>query len=259
MENVFGRPATLTGLPTDFCAGCGHGIILRLISEVLEELNLVDRAICVLPVGCGGYVSFNLEYDNVKALHGRAPAVATAIKRLLPQNLVFTYQGDGDLAAEGMAEIIHAVARGEGFSVVFVNNATYGETGGQMAPTTLLGQSSSTYPQGRDYKTAGFPIKIAELLANLVGQSHLNRAYIVRRAVSSSRNILATKSAIRNAFEFQLQSKGFSLVEVLSPCPPNWGLSPVESMKWIEEEMASYYPLDDFCLAEGGEAGEGGL
>jgi 2-oxoglutarate ferredoxin oxidoreductase subunit beta len=173
--------------------------------------------------------------------------------------MVFTYQGDGDLAAEGMAEIIHAVARGDEFSVVFVNNATYGETGGQMAPTTLLGQSSSTYPQGRDHKTAGFPIKIAELLANLVGQSHLNRAYIVRRAVNSSRNILATKSAIRNAFKFQLQSKGFSLVEVLSPCPPNWGLSPVESMKWIEEKMASYYPLGDFCLPEGGGAGKGSL
>jgi 2-oxoglutarate ferredoxin oxidoreductase subunit beta len=250
MEKVFGKPLSYTGLPTDFCPGCGHGIVLRLVSEVLEELEIVDRTICVLPVGCGGYVSFDLGYDNVKALHGRAPAVATAIKRLRPENLVFTYQGDGDLAAEGMSEIVHAVARGEKFSVVFVNNATYGETGGQMGPTTLLGQKSSTYPLGRDSNKAGFPIKVAELLASLAAQSGLNPAYIVRRAVNNPQNTLKTRDAIRKSFQFQLEEKGFSLVEILSPCPPNWGLGPIQSMKWIEEKMTAYYPLGDFSFPD---------
>lgn len=249
MEKVFARPSTLVELPLPFCPGCGHGIIVRLMCEVLEEMELVERTVCVAPVGCGGYINHHLGYDSIKSLHGRAPAHATAIKRLMPENLVFAYQGDGDLAAEGMAEIIHAVARIEKISVIFINNGVYGETGGQGGPTTLLGQVTSTSPKGRDYRVSGVPMKIAELLASLVQQSGgLNQGYIVRRSVHDAKNIVATRAAIRRAFENQLAGKGFSLVEVLSPCPPGWKLTPPEAMKWIRDKMIPYYPLGDFCV-----------
>lgn len=241
MKKVFGRPEALTDVPTHYCPGCTHGIIHRLIAEVIDELGVREKTIGISPVGCAvlAYDYFNCDF--VEASHGRAPAVATGIKRTLPDSVVFSYQGDGDLASIGAAEIVHAATRGEKITVIFVNNAIYGMTGGQMAPTTLPGQRTTTSPRGRDVESAGYPIRVAELLSSLSGV-----AYISRVSATSPANVTKAKRAVRKAFETQIQGKGFSLVEFLSTCPINWGMSPLEAMKWIDEKMSLYYPLGDF-------------
>lgn len=225
---------------THYCPGCGHGIVHRLLGEVIDELKIKERTVGIAPVGCAVLLYDYLELDMAEAAHGRPPAVATGIKRVNPDSIVFTYQGDGDLAAIGTAEMIHAGNRGEVITVIFVNNAVYGMTGGQMAPTTLVGQKTMTTPSGREISTAGHPLKVAELLAGLPGT-----AYISRVAVNSPPNIAKTKKAIRKAFQIQMQGLGLSLVEILSPCPSYWRLTPVEAMKWLEEKMIPYFPLGE--------------
>ena len=241
MKKVFGRPEALTDVPTHYCPGCTHGIIHRLIAEVIDELGVRERTVGISPVGCAvlAYDYFNCDF--VEASHGRAPAVATGIKRVLPDSVVFCYQGDGDLASIGAAEIVHAATRGEKITVIFVNNAIYGMTGGQMAPTTLPGQRTTTSPRGRDVESAGHPIRVAELLSSLSGV-----AYIARVSATSPANVTKAKRAVRKAFETQIDGKGFSLVEFLSTCPINWGMSPLEAMKWVDERMSLYYPLGDY-------------
>ncbi|MBP8989029.1 MAG: 2-oxoglutarate oxidoreductase [Clostridia bacterium] len=240
-QKVFSRPKGLTDKPFHYCPGCTHGIIHRLIAEVLCEQDLLEKTIGVSPVGC---TYNNYEYfscDMVQASHGRAPAVATGIKRVHPDHIVFTYQGDGDLAAIGTAEIVHAAARGEKISVFFVNNAIYGMTSGQMAPTTLLGQITTTTPFGRLADVQGFPINVSELLATLKGA-----VYIERVALNSIRNINQAKRAVHKAFKVQQKGLGFSMVEFLSTCPTNWGKDPVSALKWVEEAMIPQYPLGVF-------------
>jgi 2-oxoglutarate ferredoxin oxidoreductase subunit beta len=241
MKQVFGRPETLTDNPTHYCPGCTHGIIHRLIAEVIDELGVREKTIGISPVGCAvlAYDYFNCDF--VEASHGRAPAVATGVKRVLPGSVVFCYQGDGDLASIGAAEIVHAATRGEKITVIFVNNAIYGMTGGQMAPTTLPGQRTTTSPRGREVESAGHPIRVAELLSSLSGV-----AYIARVSATSPANVTKAKRAVRKAFETQIDGKGFSLVEFLSTCPINWGMSPLEAMKWVDERMSLYYPLGDY-------------
>lgn len=238
MAVVFERTKGLTNNETHYCPGCTHGIIHRLVGEVLEELNLIGEAVAVVPVGCSvmAYDYFNC--DAVQAPHGRAPAVATGLRRALPENTIFTYQGDGDLAAIGTAETVHAATRGEHITVIFVNNAIYGMTGGQMAPTTLPNQVTQTSPYGRDVKTAGFPIRVCEMLSTLDGV-----AYAERVAVTDPQHIRKAKAAIKKAFTVQKERKGFSIVEVLSTCPTNWGLAPLEALNWLKENMMPYYPL----------------
>ncbi|CDF57674.1 thiamine pyrophosphate-dependent enzyme [Thermobrachium celere] len=238
MTVVFDRPKALLDVPTHYCPGCTHGVIHRLVAEVIDELGILDKTIGVAPVGCSVLAYDYFACDMYEAAHGRAPAVATGIKRAVPDSVVFTYQGDGDLAAIGTAEIIHAAARGEKITTIFVNNAIYGMTGGQMAPTTLPGQVTETSPYGRDVKTAGYPIRVAEMISTLDGA-----VYVERVSVDSVPNIIKAKKAIKKAFEIQLQGLGFSLVEVLSICPTNWGLSPNESVKWLRDNMIPYYPL----------------
>ncbi len=238
MKKVYSRPKTLRKVPMHYCPGCGHSIIHRLIAELLDELNLRDKAICVPPAGCAVLAYNYLDIDMVEAPHGRATAVATGIKRVRPKNIVFSYQGDGDLAAIGTAEALHTANRGECISVIFVNNAVYGMTGGQMAPTTLSGQKTTTSPHGRNPKTDGPPIKVCELLAGLG-----NTAYLERVAVNTPAHIKKTKEAIKKAFRHQMKKTGFSLVEILSPCPTNWRMDPVQSCKWIDEVMAKQFPL----------------
>jgi len=247
MEVVFERSKTLTSASTHYCPGCGHGIIHRLIAEVIDELDVREKTVVVAPVGCAVllYNYFNL--DSYEAAHGRAPAIATGCKRVHPELIVFTYQGDGDLAAIGTAEIVHAAARGEKITTVFVNNAIYGMTAGQMAPTTLIGQKTTTTPDGRAADRAGYPIRICEMLATLEGT-----AYVARTSVSSPKNVIQTKRAIKKAFETQIKRLGFSLVEVLSQCPTNWHMATVESIKWVDEKMASYYPLGEFKVPKEG-------
>jgi 2-oxoglutarate/2-oxoacid ferredoxin oxidoreductase subunit beta len=238
MITVFERPKALTPAKTHYCPGCTHGIIHRIVAEVIDELGVRDETIGVAPVGCSvlAYNYFNL--DMVEAAHGRAPAVATGIKRVHPDKVIFTYQGDGDLAAIGTAEIIHAAARGEKFTTIFVNNAIYGMTGGQMAPTTLIGQEAMTSPQGRDSQTQGYPIRMSEILATLDGA-----AFVARVSVHNPQEVVKAKKAIRKAFDYQLSQKGFTLVEVLSSCPTNWGFTPTEALKWLEKNMIPYYSL----------------
>ncbi|MCT4598856.1 MAG: thiamine pyrophosphate-dependent enzyme [Vallitalea sp.] len=238
MKPVFQKPKALSETPFHYCPGCTHGIIHRLVAEAIDDLNIRDKTIGVAPVGCSVFAYKYFDCDMHEAAHGRAPAVATGIKRVLPQNIVFTYQGDGDLASIGCAEIVHAAARNENITVIFVNNAIYGMTGGQMAPTTLIGQVTTTSPYGRDVKLAGFPIKMSEMLYTLDGAS-----YIERVSVHDVKHIKMAKKAIKKAFENQVNNKGFSLVEVLSTCPTNWGLSPAESLKWVEDKMIPVYPL----------------
>lgn len=246
MAVVFQKTQGLTEMQTHYCPGCTHGIIHRLVGEVLEELGVLGDAIGVAPVGCSvlAYKYFNC--DMQEAAHGRAPAVATGIKRTLPEKVVFTYQGDGDLASIGMAEIVHAAARGEHITTIFVNNAIYGMTGGQMAPTTLIGQKATTSPYGRDVESTGMPIKMAEMLATL------DRAvYVERVAVNNPANVRKAKAAIKKAFQAQINKEGFTIVEVLSTCPTNWGMHPVDSLKWLEENMMPYYPLGNYRKIEG--------
>jgi 2-oxoglutarate ferredoxin oxidoreductase subunit beta len=238
MAVVFQKPEALLDVPTHYCPGCTHGTIHRLVAEVIDELKILDKTIGVAPVGCSVLCYDYFACDMSEAAHGRAPAVATGIKRALPDRVVFTYQGDGDLAAIGTAEAVHAAARGELITTIFVNNCIYGMTGGQMAPTTLPGQITETSPYGRDVKTQGHPIRVSEMISTLDGA-----CYVERVSVDTVPNINKAKKAIKKAFQAQLDGKGYSLVEVLSICPTNWGLSPVESMDWLRDNMIPYYPL----------------
>jgi 2-oxoglutarate ferredoxin oxidoreductase subunit beta len=240
MKKVFTRPRSLKDIPTHYCPGCTHGIVHRLVAEVIDELEIFDRTIGVAPVGCSVFAYNYFDCDMFQASHGRAPAVATGIKRVLPDRVVFTYQGDGDLAAIGTGEIVHAAARGEKFTVIFINNAIYAMTGGQMAPTTLLGQKTTTTPYGRDKEVNGYPVKVAEMLSVLDGT-----AYAARVSVHDPAHVVKAKKAIKRAFEVQLANLGFSIVEVLSACPTNWGLPPAEALKWLAENMIPYYPLGE--------------
>jgi len=244
---AFKRPDSLVDKTNHYCPGCTHGIIHRLIAEVVDEMNTVNTTVGIFPVGCAvfGYDYFN--FDGIQASHGRAPAVATGVKRAKPDRLVFTYQGDGDLAAIGTAEVVHAAARGENITAVFVNNAIYGMTGGQMAPTTMPGQKSQTTPFGRDTQKSGFPIRVCEMLSTLDGV-----AYAERVSVHDAKHINQTKKAIKKAFEMQKANKGFSIVEILSNCPTNWGLTPVKSLNWLKENMLPYYPLGVYKELENG-------
>ena len=238
MATVFKKPESLTDAVLHYCPGCTHGIIHRLVAEVIDELGIEGKTIGVAPVGCSVMAYNYFTVDFVQAAHGRAPAVATGVKRSDPDNIVFTYQGDGDLAAIGTAETVHAAARRENITVIFVNNAIYGMTGGQMAPTTLPGQVTQTSPYGRDTATVGFPVKVCEMLSNVDGA-----AYLERVAVNNVKNIRNAKKAIKKAFQNQIDGKGFSLVEVLSTCPTNWGMSPEKALTWLEDNMIPYYPL----------------
>ena len=241
VQTVYKRPVSLSRTPTHYCPGCTHGIAHRLIAEILDEMDIRGQTIGVAPVGCSVFAYNYFTFDWVEAAHGRAPAMATGIKRVLPDRFVFTYQGDGDLAAIGTSEIIHAANRGENLSVIFVNNTTYGMTGGQMAPTTMLGQKTSTTPYGRDFRGDGYPIKMAELLSGLEGTS-----YSARVAVSTPAQIRKAKEAVRKAFEMQIAGMGFSIVEFLSTCPTNWGMKPLEAQKRVLGEMSEYFPLGVF-------------
>ncbi len=241
MTIVFQKTKGLTDTPFSYCPGCTHGIIHRLVAEVMEELGVLDKAIGVAPVGCSVFAYNFFNCDMQQAAHGRAPAVATGIKRVHPENFVFTYQGDGDLASIGTAEIIHAAHRGEKISTIFVNNAIYGMTGGQMAPTTLIGQKTTTSPEGRTIEHSGKPLRMSELLSTIDGAK-----FVQRVTVTTPAHVRKAKKAIKECFEVQLRGEGFGIVEVLSICPINWGLTPVESLKWLEENMIPYYPLGNF-------------
>ncbi|MBU2610493.1 MAG: 2-oxoglutarate oxidoreductase [Chloroflexi bacterium] len=241
---VYSRPAAFTDTPTHYCPGCTHGTAHRLIAEVLDEMNIANKTIGVAPVGCAVFAYNYMDTDFVEAAHGRAPAMATGIKRVLPDRIVFTYQGDGDLASIGMGEIVHAAARGENISVIFINNAIYGMTGGQMAPTTLPGMKTTSSPTGRDVELQGYPIRMAEMLATLEGAG-----YVVRRSLHDPKNIRLSKKAIRTAFETQLRGLGFSMVELLSTCSTGWGMSPVASLDWLEQHMIPAFPLGDYKIA----------
>ena len=235
---VFEKPKALADVPLHYCPGCTHGIIHRLVAEVIDELGIEGKTVGVAPVGCSVFAYNYFNCDMIEAAHGRAPAVATGVKRSDPDNVVFTYQGDGDLAAIGTAETVHSAARGENITVIFVNNAIYGMTGGQMAPTTLPGQVTQTSPYGRDTKTVGFPVKVCEMLSQVDGA-----AYLERVTVNNVKNVKNAKKAIKKAFQYQLEGKGFSLIEVVSTCPTNWGLTPEKALEWLEENMLPYYPL----------------
>ena len=238
MAVVFEKPKSLADIPLHYCPGCPHGIIHRLVAEAIDELGIEGIAIGVAPVGCAVMAYDYFTCDMIEAAHGRAPATATGIKRCRPENIVFTYQGDGDLASIGMAETVHAAARNENITVIFVNNAIYGMTGGQMAPTSLPGQVTQTSPYGLDTNTVGFPVKVCELLSTLDGAG-----YIERVAVNNVKNVKAAKKAIEKAFRNQVEGKGFSLIEVVSTCPTNWGKTPQGALEWLEENMLPYYPL----------------
>ncbi|MCI6496997.1 MAG: thiamine pyrophosphate-dependent enzyme [Anaeromassilibacillus sp.] len=238
MAVVFERPHALADVPMHYCPGCTHGIVHRLVAEVIDELGVEGKAVGVASVGCSvmSYDYFNC--DMVQAPHGRAPAVATGIKRAKPENVVFTYQGDGDLAAIGTAETIHSATRGENITVIFINNAIYGMTGGQMAPTTLPNMVTQTTPYGRDVNTAGYPIRVCEMLSTLDGVALAQRV-----TVDCVKNVINAKKAIKKAFQNQIEGKGFSIVEVVSTCPTNWGMSPFEAIQWLRDNMLPYYPL----------------
>ena len=235
---VFDKPHALSDMPLHYCPGCTHGIIHRLVAEVMDELEIEGKTVGIAPVGCSvmAYDYFNC--DMIEAAHGRAPAIATGVKRALPENIVFTYQGDGDLASIGMAETVHSAARNENITVIFINNAIYGMTGGQMAPTSLPGQVTQTSPYGRDVNHCGYPVKVCEMLSKLDGPEYLERV-----AVNNVKNVKAAKKAIKKAFQNQVEGKGFSLVEVVSSCPTNWGMTPKKALEWIDEKMIPYYPL----------------
>ena len=242
---IYTKSKALTDVPTHYCPGCTHGVIHKLVAECLEELGITGNTIGVAPVGCAvlAYKYFNC--DMYEAAHGRAPAVATGIKRSTPDKFVFTYQGDGDLASIGSGEVVQAAHRGERISTIFVNNAIYGMTGGQMAPTTLIGQKTTTSPLGRQVDWSGRPIRIAEMLATIDGAK-----FVERVAVNTPANIRKAKKAIKRCFEIQLEGKGYGIVEVLSACPTNWGYPPVEALKWLEENMIPYYPLGNLRNGE---------
>ena len=248
---VFEKPKALTDAPFHYCPGCTHGIIHRLVAEAIDELGIEGKTIGVAPVGCAVMAYNYFACDMIEAAHGRAPAVATGVKRSLPDNIVFTYQGDGDLAAIGTAETVHSAARGENITVIFVNNAIYGMTGGQMAPTTLPGQITQTSPYGRDVEKVGLPVKVCEMLSKVDGATYLERV-----AVNNVKNVKNAKKAIKKAFQNQIEGKGFSLVEVVSTCPTNWGLTPEKALTWLEENMLPYYPLGVYKDKYGEEKAE---
>ena len=235
---VFEKPKALTDAPLHYCPGCTHGIIHRLVAEAIDELGIEGDTIGVAPVGCSVMAYNYFSCDMVEAAHGRAPAVATGLKRALPENIIFTYQGDGDLASIGMAETVHAATRNENITIIFVNNAIYGMTGGQMAPTSLPGQVTQTSPYGRDVATAGCPIRVSEMLSQLDGPE-----FIARVAVNNVKNVKQAGKAIKKAFQNQIDKKGFSLIEVVSSCPTNWGMTPAKALQWVEDNMIPYYPL----------------
>ena len=251
MAIVFEKTRMLTDKPFHYSPGCTHGIIHRLVAEALDELGIGDKAVGVAPVGCAVFAYDYFNCDMMEAAHGRAPAVATGIKRVLPDRAVFTYQGDGDLASIGTAEIVHAATRGEKITVIFVNNAIYGMTGGQMAPTTLPGQVTTTSPYGRDVSHCGYPVRVSEMLSTLNGP-----AYIERVSVHDVPHIKKAKAAIKKAFQLQMEGKGFTLVEVLSTCPTNWGKTPKEAFEWLKSDMLPTYPLGVYkdITTEGGQA-----
>lgn len=238
MTVIYGKTKGLQDTPLHYCPGCGHGIIHKLIGESLEELGLLDTAVGICPVGCAVFAGNYFSCDCIEAAHGRAPAVATGVKRTHPDQCVFTYQGDGDLASIGTAEIVHAAMRGEKITTIFINNAIYGMTGGQMAPTTLVGQRATTAPLGRDPAQAGWPIRMAEMLSTLDGLVYAERVCVV-----DIPHLNKAKRAIQRALQLQMEGKGFTFVEVLSACPTNWGMEPLEANQWLMEHMASYYPL----------------
>ena len=238
MSIVFDKPHALTDAPLHYCPGCTHGIIHRLVAEAIDELGIEGTTVGVAPVGCSVMAYNYFACDMVEAAHGRAPAVATGLKRAMPDNIIFTYQGDGDLASIGMAETVHAATRNENITVIFVNNAIYGMTGGQMAPTSLPGQVTQTSPYGRDVNHCGYPIRVCEMLSQLEGPEYLERV-----TVNNVKNIKNAKKAIKKAFENQINKKGFSLIEVVSTCPTNWGMTPEKALEWVETNMLPYYPL----------------
>ena len=238
MKKIFDRPESLKDAPFRYCPGCGHSLVHRLIAECIDSLGIRERVIGIAPVGCAVFAYDYFDFDILEVAHGRPPAVATALKRVLPDRIIFSYQGDGDLAAIGTSEIIHAANRGENFSVFFINNATYGMTGGQMAPTTVPGQKTSTTPKGRDVATEGYPLRVSELLSTIDGVS-----YIQRVAVDSYQNLVTAKKAVRKAFTYQIEGKGFSLVEILSPCPTDWGMSPLAATEWVRTTLSKTFPL----------------
>ena len=241
MKKVFTRPKCLKPTPFHYCPGCGHSIIHRLVAEIIDEMDMSGRIICVPPAGCAVLAYNYFDIDTCESAHGRGCAIATGFKRALPDRIVFTYQGDGDMAAIGTAETIHAANRGEVITSIFVNNAVYGMTGGQMAPTTMIGQKTSTSPYGRRSKVEGYPLKITDLIAQLEGA-----AYVVRTSVATPAKVMATKKALKRAFEIQIEGLGYTLVEVLSPCPTNWKVSPKEAFIYLEEIMEKQYPLGVF-------------
>jgi 2-oxoglutarate ferredoxin oxidoreductase subunit beta len=242
MEMTYGHPKSLRPIQTKYCPGCGHGVIHRLIAEVIDELGVQERSILLNPVGCSIWADLYFDFDSVQVPHGRTPAGATGVKRMRPDHLVVCYQGDGDLAAIGTAEIVHAANRGEKFTTIFVNNAIYGMTGGQMAPTTLIGQKATTAPHGRDPDGAGmgYPIRVCEMLATLGGTR-----YIARGSVDSAPNVRKTRQYIKRAFEAQLRGEGFTMVEILSPCATNWQMSPTEAADWVASDMVPFYKLGE--------------
>lgn len=245
VELVFSRPRSLADVVTTYCPGCIHGITHRLVADVMDELGIRERTIGIAPVGCSVLAYYFFECDFAEAAHGRAPAMATGMKRTNPDKVIFTYQGDGDLASIGTNELIHAAARGENITIVFINNAVYGMTGGQMAPTTLPGMVTTSSPYGRDVKTQGYPVRVAELVSQLDGS-----AYIVRRTAYNPAEVRKLRKAIKTAFQVQMAGLGFSLVEVVSNCPTNWGMAPKESLKFVEERMIPYYPLGDYKVKD---------
>jgi 2-oxoglutarate ferredoxin oxidoreductase subunit beta len=235
MKQVFGRPESLTSAPFRFCPGCGHSLAHRLLGECIDALGIRERTVGIAPVGCAVFAYDYFNFDVLEVAHGRPPAAATGLKRAMPDRVVFSYQGDGDLAAIGTAEIVHAASRGENITVFFINNATYGMTGGQMAPTTLLGQKTTTTPGGR---SAGGPLRVAELISTIDGA-----VYVERTALDSPKHVKATRRAMMKAFQYQMTDKGFSLVEILSPCPTDWWVSPPEAIEWLKTEMVPVFPL----------------
>ncbi|MDR1511466.1 MAG: hypothetical protein LBS15_01605 [Endomicrobium sp.] len=239
---MLSRPKSLKNVALSYCPGCGHGIVHRIIAECIDELSIREKTIAVAPVGCAVFAYDYFNFDVTEAPHGRPPAVATGIKRTNPDKFVFTYQGDGDIAAIGMAETMHAANRGENISIIFVNNANYGMTGGQMAPTTLIGQVTDTTPFGRNSKKEGYPIKLCELLSVLEGSIYLERV-----SIHNPKNIINTRKAIKKAFQCQIDGKGFSMIEVISNCPVGWSMSPLESIKWVKEVFIKSFPLGVVC------------
>ncbi len=238
MNRIFSRPSSLKEKPFRYCPGCSHGVLHRIVAETIDHFGVRDRTVGIAPVGCAVFAYDYFDIDMIEVPHGRPPAIATGMKRSRPESIIFSYQGDGDLAAIGTAEIIHAAARGENITVIFVNNGNYGMTGGQMAPTTLPGQKTTTTPSGRNVREAGNPLRISEMLATLDGP-----VYIERVSVDSPRNVLAAKMAIRKAFQNQIDGIGFSFVEALSMCPTDWGMTPSQALDWVRDSMMKHYPL----------------